>query len=89
MKKKHRKILQELMGLCNEIGGTLDGTSTNEAKYRDRQRAHMNVFKILFAVLADHPENDNHEHDWVQAEKAIEEMKSLRDKAYPDRRGNY
>lgn len=89
MKKKHRDILQELMDLCNQLGGVLDGTSTNEAKYRDRQRGLMEAYKVLYAVLADHPENDNSEDDWDDAYKSIENLKLLKNKVYPDRKGQF
>lgn len=89
MKSKHRKMLQELMGYANALGGSLDGTSTSEAKYRDRQKANMLTYKILYAVLSDHPDNDNREAELDTAEKSLLEMKSLTEKKYPDRKGNY
>lgn len=87
MKAKHRKILKELMGYTNQLGGNLDGTSTNEAKLRDRQRAHMNSYRILYAVLSDHPDNDDNVTPWEIAQKAIKEMEELTKKEYPDRTG--
>lgn len=89
MKNKHRDILRELMDLCNQLGGVLDGTSTNEAKYRDRQRGLMDAYRVLYAVLADHPENHNSEADWADAHKSIENLKLLKNKVYPDRKGLY
>lgn len=89
MKAKHRKLLRELMDYCNMLGGELDGTSTNEAKYRDRQRSNMLSYNVLYAVLADHPENDSSDHDFEIAEKSLEQMKELTTKKYPDRKGEY
>lgn len=88
MKAKHRKMLIELMDYCNQLGGTLDGTSTSETKYRDRQRAHMHTYKILLAILGDHPENDQNEYYFEMAKEALEEMKILTKKVYLDRNGN-
>lgn len=87
MKAEHRKILRELMSLCNDLGGSLDGTATNEAKYRDRQRALMKCCIILYAVLSDHPDNDNREDNFKDAWESIEHLKGLKDKVYPDRNG--
>jgi hypothetical protein len=89
MKKRHRDILRDLMQLCNDLGGDLDGTSTCEAKYRDRQQAHRYAYRILLAVLSDHPENDNAEMEWEQAYEAMGQLKSLKEKKYPDRNRNY
>lgn len=89
MKAKHRNILNEVMSLCNDLGGTLDGTSTSEAKFRDRQMGLMKVSKILYAILSDHPENENSWFDWEEAERSLSELRSLKNKTYPDRKGHY
>ncbi len=89
MKKKHRELLSELCGLCNQLGGDLDGTATHESKYKDRQKANMLSYKILYAVLADHPENDNNEINFEAAETALVKMRELTKKTYPDRKGLY
>lgn len=88
MKNRHRILLRELMEYSNQLGGVLDGTSTNEAKYRDRQRAHMLSYKVLYAVLSDHPENESTKIEFDNARKSLEEMKELTKKNYPDRQGN-
>lgn len=75
------------MGLCNELGGSLDGTSTNEAKYRDRQKGLMKAYLVLYAVLADHPENECRQDDFERVWAAIEHLKELKAKNYPDRNG--
>lgn len=87
MKKEHRKILAELQSLCNQLGSSLDGTATNPMKYIDRQKAMMDVSHILFAVLADHPENEDREDDFRRAEKSIQWLRTLKGKIYPDRSG--
>ncbi len=87
MKKKHRKLLSELMDYCNTLGSDLDGTATHESKYRDRQRANMLSWKVLYYVLADHPENDNNEINYENAIDSLQKMKDLIEKKYPDRKG--
>ena len=87
MKKKHRKILCELLDSMNQLGGVLDRTSTHESKLWDRQRAHMLSYNVLYAVLADHPENDSSEDDFVKAEECLKELQELTKKTYPDRVG--
>lgn len=88
MKISHRKMLIELMGVCNQLGGVLDGTSTSEKKYIDRQRAHMLVYKILYGILMDRPENDHREEDLENAANALKEISELAGKHYKDRNGN-
>lgn len=89
MKASHRKILRELMGYANKLGGSLDGTSTTENKYIDRQRANMHTYTILLAILSDHPDNDNRDHEFELAEEALNKLKELTEKKYPDRNGKY
>lgn len=89
MKARQRKILIELMTLCNQLGGSLDGTSTSESKYRDRQKGLMKVYSVLLAVLSDHPDNYQSEYEYELAWKAIEHLKELTLKNYPDRNQNY
>lgn len=89
MTKKHRKVLAELCDICNEIGGELDGTATHESKYKDRQRAHMDVYTVLYGVLTDMPENDEKEQDWERLEKSLQALRGLKNKVYPDRNGHY
>lgn len=88
MKKKHRNLLRDLMDYCNTLGGDLDLTATHQSKYMDRQRANMLSYRVLYAVLADHPENDNNEINFEDAAGALEKMKALTEKKYPDRNGN-
>lgn len=89
MKAKHRKMLAELMQYANQLGGVLDGTSTNEAKYRDRQKANMLTYKVIYAILGDSPENPSSEYEFEIARKALDEMKALTEKEYPDRSGKH
>jgi hypothetical protein len=89
MKPKHRKILSELCQLCNQLGGILDGTSTHESKYKDRQRALMDVYAVLYGVLTDVPENDDSETGWEMLENGMSKLRELSTKKYPDRKGNY
>jgi len=84
---RNRKILSELCGLCNELGGDLDGTATHESKYKDRQRAHMLVYKVLYGVLVDSPDNDQRDHDMEEANEALKKLKEVAAKNYPDRNG--
>lgn len=87
MKKKHRELLSELSGICNELGGVLDYTATHESKLRDRQRAHMHVYHVLYGILTDHPDNDNAEDDMKQSLEHLEKLKALTKRLYPDRKG--
>lgn len=89
MKKEHREILRSLMNYCNQLGSSLDGTATTERKYIDRQRALMKVYQVLLAVLSDHPDNDQRDYDFELAYEALDHLKELTFKKYPDRRGNY
>src|ERR1051326_4753081 len=82
-----RKILQDLMGLCNEMGGSLDYTATHYNKLRDRQQALMKCYLVIYAVLTDHSENEHREDDRARAEQAISEMKEISKIIYPDRNG--
>lgn len=88
MNKYHRTILSELASICNQLGGSLDYTSTHESKLKDRQRAHMLVQHVVFGVLVDHPENENRKEDLSKAYESLEELKALAKKTYPDR-NNY
>lgn len=89
MKRKHRKLLNDTLDYCNELGCVLDGTSTHESKYKDRQRALMDVYHILYAVVCDRPQNDHSDYDYERAYKSLENLKALKEKCYPDRVGNY
>jgi len=89
MTKRQRKILAKLCDYTNMLGGTLDGTSTNEAKYRDRQQANMLTYRIVYGVLCDSAENEYREEDFAKAEEALEEMRLLTLKSYPDRQSYY
>lgn len=87
MNKHHRRILSELAHICNQLGVTLDYTSTHESKLKDRQKAHMLVHHVLFGILADDPENDYRIEDMEKCHKSLEELKALINKTYPDRNG--
>lgn len=87
MKSEHRKILSELQSLCNGLGCHLDGTATREEKYIDRQRALVDVSHVLFAVLADHPENDYRKEDFERAYESMNKLRAIKSKIYPDRSG--
>lgn len=87
MKSKQRKFLSELSDYCNKLGATLDATATNSRKYIDRQEALMKAYKVIYAVLTDHPDNDQSWLDYEQAEVALRELKELSNKVYPDRNG--
>lgn len=80
-------MLSELSWICNQLGGELDYTSTHESKLKDRQRALMDVSKVLFGVLSDCKDNDHREHDLEVAYKCLEKLEALRQKTYPDRNG--
>lgn len=56
-------------------------------KYIDRQNAHKYVFRVLYGVLCDSPDNDQLKHDLEQVDKAMAELRALTEKVYPDRRG--
>lgn len=87
MGKKHRTMLNELMNICNSLGGTLDSTATSESKFIDRQRAHMLVSDVIYGILADHKNNENASEDFNAAIESLEKLKLLKNKIYPDRRG--
>jgi len=87
MKASHRKILAELCDICNVLGATLDGTATHQTKYSDRQFAHKYVYMVLYGVLCDSPENDQREYNLEQAHQAMEHLRDLTKKQYPDRKG--
>jgi hypothetical protein len=82
-----RKTLQELMTLCNELGGSLDYTATHYNKLRDRQQGLMKCWQVIYSVLTDHSENDDREDDRQRAEEAIEKLRELAKIEYPDRSG--
>lgn len=87
MTSTSRKLLNRLMAVCNSLGGNLDGTSTPEGKYRDRQQAHMKVWKVIYGVLCDSPENEQREGDLELAEAALRELEFLVNKKYTDKSG--
>ena len=87
MNSWQRKILQELMDVCNQLGGSLDYTATHYNKLRDRQKALMECYHVVYGVLTDHSENECREEDRERAEKAILKMKELIEIVYPDRSG--
>lgn len=89
MKKRQREILNDLRAVCNQLGGILDGTSTNELKYRDRQEAHLLVSTVLYGVLCDDPENELAEEDIQDSKEALVKLQQLKSKVYPDRNGTY
>jgi len=89
MKKKQREILVEVCYICNQLGSVLDGTSTSTQKYIDRQKAHMDVHRVLYAVLTDHPDNEHSADDYSNAYLALERLRGLKNKIYPDKNGNY
>ena len=70
------------MEACNAIGSPLDTTATPVAKLIDRQKAHMLVYKVIYGVLSDSPENDYREEDWQNAQQAIEQLNNLKSKTY-------
>lgn len=88
LNKKQRALLAELQGITNQLGSSLDATSTNPTKFIDRQRGLMDVSHILYAVLCDHPENDDIKLDYERAEESIEKLRQLCNKQYTDRNGN-
>lgn len=88
MNKWQRKVLNELLQLCNDLGGTLDYTSTHYNKLRDRQKGLMKCYKVIYGVLVDNPMNDNQTDDRAAAMAALEELAKLKDIKYPDRNGN-
>lgn len=87
MTKRQRDMLSELCSVCNGLGAELDGTSTNPAKYIDRQRSHRLVYNILYAVLCDDPDNDLREHDVADGKEALKKIIEVQNKQYPDRQG--
>ena len=78
MNKWQRRILNELMELCNELGGTLDYTATHYNKLRDRQKGLMKCYNVIYGVLVDNPMSDTQEDDRKAAEDAIAELKKLK-----------
>ena len=81
-------MLSELCSICNDLGSPLDGTATNGAKYRDRQEAHMLVYKVLYAAICDEPENDQRDIDIEIGVSALFELRELSKKIYKDKNGN-
>lgn len=89
MKKRQREILSEVCDICNQLGGELDGTATATQKYIDRQQALAKIGKCVYAVLTDHPDNEYSVEDYSSAYLALEELRGLKNKIYPDKNGNY
>jgi hypothetical protein len=87
MLKYHRTMLSELSWICNQLGAELDYTSTHESKLQERQRALMDVSKVLYGVLADCKDNEHRDRDLEVAYECIEKLEALRVKTYPDRNG--
>ncbi len=84
---RQRKLLSELSQLCNDMGSPLDGTATNNVKYIDRQRALMLVHQVIYGVLCDDVDNEYREDDVKSANAAIEILKLLNARIYPDKNG--
>lgn len=89
MKKSHREALIRIMNACHDMGTTLDGTATVKRKYIDRQRAHTHVYKAIYSILCDHPDNEYKEQDLETLQKSIEALEAIAQKRYPDIHGNY
>lgn len=87
MKKIHRKILNRLMDVCNELGGIQDLTACCTAKLHDRQRAHSLVYRVLYGVLSDCTENIYRKEDMDLVEESLNKLEELAKKKYPDRNG--
>lgn len=84
---RQRKLLSELSDICNQLGSPLDGTATNNVKYIDRQRSLMLVHKVIYGVVCDDPENEYREQDYSVAVLAMDMLKELNKKLYPDKNG--
>lgn len=80
-------MLQELMQITGDLGGSLDYTATHYNKLRDRQLALGKVAKVVYGVLLDHANNEEREDDKRFAEEKLEEIKNLLKIVYPDRSG--
>jgi hypothetical protein len=87
MNKRQRKMLARLQEVCNELGSTLDYSAVSKGKLIDRQKALMDVSKVLYGVLCDDPENDQREYDLEQAEAALKRIEKLPNISYPDING--
>lgn len=87
MKKEHREILGELMGVCNNLGGRLDVTATHPKKFIERQEAHMLIYRLIYGLLGDVSENPYREEDVNQMNIALQKLKELTEKEYGDRYG--
>jgi hypothetical protein len=87
MNKRQRKMLRDLMGLCNELGGSLDYTATHYNKLRDRQKALMDCSLVIYAVLTDNPNNEFSADDYENAKQSLEKIRMLTKIIYPDRKG--
>lgn len=89
MNKWQRKTLNEIMDLSNQMGGSLDYTSTHYNKLKDRQQLLGNISRIIYYVLCDRPDNDTQEYDRQQVEEHLQKMRAAAAKIYPDRKGDY
>lgn len=88
MTKNQRKILSELLTLSNTLGHTLDYTAVSRELLIDRQQALMLVYRALYGMFGDDKENPQREFDMKYCEDAINELRKLRVKVYPDSSGN-
>ncbi len=87
MTKTQRALLARLMDVCNSMGSTLDGTATHQTKYIDRQEAHGKVWKVIYGVFGDDPNNEHRKIDITNALKYLDELEATAKKNYPDRNG--
>ena len=87
LSKRQREMLAELCQTCNKLGAVLDPTATNPKKYQDRQVAHIDVYRVLYAVLCDDPENDLREDNINDGYESLINLKEILNRQYGDRTG--
>lgn len=88
MTKKQRDLLRRLMVVTNDMGGSLDNTSTSIRKYIERQESLMKVSNVIYyGIFLDDAKNENRINDLAEAERLISELEILSKKTYPDRQG--
>lgn len=89
MTKWQRDICGRLYVITNWLGGAPDMTAISNQKLRDCKIAHGWVSVVIAGICSDSPENPEREYDKENTEEYLAKLEALKEKAYPDRNGNY
>ena len=85
--KYQRSVLNQVMSISNDLGGTLDYTAVNPQKLIDRQKAHGIISNVLYYLLCDNTDNPQREIDLEMLEDDLKRLSEIRDRDYGDRYG--